>query len=67
MMLRRKANMVNDRNRRQKARRSEHWMEQKKMKFNPVKNQTAKAQDREMVISQNHLWKRHTYFIQLQA
>lgn len=42
-------------------------MEQKKMKFNQFQNQTTKVQDRETVISQNHLWKRHKYFTQLQA
>lgn len=53
MMLRRKANMVNDRNRRkQKARRPEHQMEQK-MKCHQIKNQSAKVHDRETVISHN--------------
>lgn len=42
-------------------------VEQKKMKFNQFPNQITKVQDRETVISQNHLWKRHKYFIQLQA
>lgn len=37
----------------------------KGMKFNQFKNQTAKLQDRVTVKSQNHLWKRHEYFIQL--
>lgn len=66
MMLRGKANTVKGRNR-QKARSPEQWVEQKRMKFNQFKNETAKAQDRETVISQNHLWKRHKYFIPSQA
>lgn len=51
MMLRRKANIVNGKNSRQKARRPEHLMEQNKMKCKQFKNQTAKAQDRVTVIS----------------
>lgn len=42
-------------------------MEQKKTKFNQFPSQTIQVQDRERVIPQNHLWKRHKYFIQLQA
>lgn len=42
-------------------------VEQKEMKFHQFQNQTPKVQDRETVISQNLLWKRHKYFIQLQA
>lgn len=54
MMLGGKANIVNGRNSRQKARSPGDWVEQK-IKFNQLKNQTAKAQDRERVISQDHL------------